>query len=205
MKFRKPLKITSRTSSVTNGFVQAIIPSIEPTAKEEEDALAQLGMTPQTRECIYCGSDATDWDHLRPLVRDKRPTGYINEIRNMVPSCGPCNQSKSGADWRKWMEGNARGSPKTKNVGDLDQRIARIEKFVAWGKVERLELETFAEPEQWDAYWQRLTVIVEAMHEAQKYAEKVQAPIRQALEARRRAVSFGIPHTVVEGDNDNSS
>ena len=43
MKFRKPLKITSRTSSITNAFVQAIIPSVEPSAEEEAEALSILG------------------------------------------------------------------------------------------------------------------------------------------------------------------
>jgi hypothetical protein len=88
MKFRKPLTITSRTSSITNSFVQAIIPDIEPTQEEWVEALQVLGMTPDGITCVYCGAAATDWDHLRPLVRNKRPTGYINEIRNRVPSCG---------------------------------------------------------------------------------------------------------------------
>ena len=100
MKFRKPLTITSRSSSITNCFVQAIIRSIEPTDAEVDEALAVLGMSREERSCVYCGATATDWDHLRPLVKDRRPTGYINQIRNLVPSCGPCNQSKSGADWR---------------------------------------------------------------------------------------------------------
>jgi hypothetical protein len=39
MKFRQPLKITSRTSSITNSFVQAIIPFIEPTREETDEAL----------------------------------------------------------------------------------------------------------------------------------------------------------------------
>src|SRR5438128_9847091 len=100
MKFRKTLKITSRTSSVANGFVQAIIPCIEPTDAQKNEALAILQIDPNRLECAYCGAPATDWDHLRPLVKGKRSTGYCNEIRNLVPACGPCNQSKSGQDWR---------------------------------------------------------------------------------------------------------
>jgi len=123
MKFRKPLKITSRTSSITNSFVQAVIPSIEPTFEEVDEALAVLGMTRDDVHCVYCGGMATDWDHPRPLVRNKRPTACINEIRNLVPSCGPCNQSKSGADWHAWMTGAAPGSPATKRVPDIAERI----------------------------------------------------------------------------------
>lgn len=187
MRFRKPLKITSRTSSVTNGFVQAIIPSVEPTAAETDEALAVLGMTRATIECIYCGATATDWDHLQPLVRGKRPTGYINEVRNLVPSCGPCNQSKSGADWRRWIEGTARNAPRTKGVVDLPDRIARLERFVAWAKREPLALRELAGPELWDSYWQRLSEIEQAMHRAQVQAVALQTAIRQSIERRNRA------------------
>jgi 5-methylcytosine-specific restriction endonuclease McrA len=111
MKQRPPLKITSRTSSITNSFVQAIIPAVAFSADEQREALAHLGMTPDDLHCAYCGAVTTDWDHLRPLVKKKRPTGYISEIRNLVPSCGPCNQSKGASDWRVWMTGKAPGSP----------------------------------------------------------------------------------------------
>ena len=199
MKFRKPLKVTSRTSSVTNGFVQAIIPSVEPAVEEVGEALYQLGMTLDTIECIYCGGRATDWDHLRPLVRGKRPTGYINEIRNLVPSCGPCNQSKSGSDWRRWMEGTARGSPKTKGVTDLSERIARLQRFADWGQVKPLDLRELAGVDRWDAYWARLSVIEKAMVEAQADADVVQGAIRRAMNDGPR-ISFESATLDTQGD-----
>ena len=88
MKQRAPLKITSRASSITNSFVQAIVPTVEFSLEEQEKALAILGMTPNKLSCAYCGAATTDWDHLRPLVKNKRPTGYISELQNLVPSCG---------------------------------------------------------------------------------------------------------------------
>ena len=126
MKLRRPLTITSRTSSITNSFVRALIPCIEPSKEEYALALAVLGMTPEELSCVYCGNARTDWDHLRPLVRDGRPTGYINEIRNLVPSCGHCNQSKGRSHWRDWMLGDARGSPKTRRIQDLAERMERL-------------------------------------------------------------------------------
>jgi hypothetical protein len=71
-------------------------------------------------------SPTTDWDHLRPLVRNRRPTGFIGEIKNLVPSCGPCNQSKGAADWKAWMTGKARGSPTTRGVKDVADRVCRL-------------------------------------------------------------------------------
>src|SRR6266404_16533 len=129
MKQRAPLKITSRVSSITNSFVQAIVPTVDFSLEDQKKALAILGMTLNNLSCAYCGAATTDWDHLRPLVKKKRPTGYISETRNLVPSCGPCNQSKGASDWRAWMIGKALGSPTTKNVVDIQERMLRLARF----------------------------------------------------------------------------
>jgi len=134
---------------------------------------------------VYCGAAATDWDHLRPLVRGKRPTGYVNEVRNLVPSCGPCNQSKSGSDWRRWIDGTARNSPRSKGVADLPDRISRLERFVAWARIEPLVLRDLAGPELWDSYWQRLSEIEHSMKQAQVQALALRMAIRQSIEQRR--------------------
>ena len=185
MKFRKPLKITSRTSSITNAFVQAIIPSAEPSAAEEAEALSILGMTLKTRRCVYCGDPATDWDHLRSYVRKKEPSGYVNDIRNIVPSCGPCNQSKSGTEWKAWMQGLAPGSPKTRGIENLDQRIRLIEKFEAWGNVEPLPIRECVGEEEWRSYWERCDTINAQLREAQVQADRIKNKLTAALEIRQ--------------------
>ena len=182
MKIRQLLKITSRTSSITNSFVQSIIPSIEPTQAEVDEALGILGMTESTLTCVYCGAKATDWDHLRPLVRKKKPTGYINEIRNLVPACAPCNQSKSGADWLPWMMGAARGSPKKKGVADIEQRIETLQRFESWGNVHPLRLKEMVQTEHWDTHWQNLASIEQEMKNAQEHA----ALLRDSIERSRK-------------------
>lgn len=179
MKFRRPLKITSRTSSITNSFVQAIIPTVKPTEAELVDSLAVLGMTLGSRTCVYCGVFATDWDHLRPLVKGKRPTGFLNEARNLVPSCGPCNQSKSGAYWRDWMEGQAPGSPKTRGVKDVEDRIFRLEEFESWGKLEPFPIKEVVGDDRWTRYWAALQEIEDKMKEAQTLADDIQKSVEQ--------------------------
>ena len=183
MAFRRPLTITSRTSSITNSFVQAIIPHVPPTQAEIDEALGILGMTFDNRTCVYCGTPATDWDHLRPMVRNKRPTGYIDEIRNLVPSCGPCNQSKGASEWRTWMEGAARGSPKTRGITESQERIARLGKFEEWGNVQPLSLRELAGAEEWDAHWGNLLAIEGQMKAAQLHAEKLRVAIQSTLDA----------------------
>jgi hypothetical protein len=179
MKLRAPLKITSRTSSITNSFVQAIIPTVSYSEEQRAEALAKLGMTMEKLSCIYCGSPTTDWDHLRPLVRKSRPTGYISEIKNLVPSCGPCNQSKGAAAWKAWMMGEARGSPTTRGVTDVGDRVSRLEEFVSWGNVSPLSFEDMVPREIWRDYWDQLRVVTEAMRAAQQKATLVRQHIME--------------------------
>ena len=114
MPFQMPAVATlvSRKSSITNAFVNTLIPQITPALDEIEEALAILGMDASDVQCAYCGDKMTEWDHLRPLVVEQRPTGYISEIANLVPACNKCNQSKGNTGWRKWMlSKKARHSP----------------------------------------------------------------------------------------------
>jgi hypothetical protein len=75
-----PGNIAGRSSSITNAFFNAVIPIISPSVEEEPEALAILGMDPADIRCAYCGDKSTEWDHLRPIITDQRPTGFITEI-----------------------------------------------------------------------------------------------------------------------------
>lgn len=44
-------------------------------------------------KCIYCGADATTWDHIRPMYR-----GGSNFAWNLAPSCLTCNSRKQDRD-----------------------------------------------------------------------------------------------------------
>jgi hypothetical protein len=180
-KKRSPLTITSRVSSLTNSFVQAIIPKAEPTEDGILEALSILGVSPENPECVYCGAPATDWDHLHPFVKDKRPTGYIDEIRNLVPSCGSCNQSKGGQDWKTWIQGTAVNSPASRGIKDVPQRIARLEAFEAWGNVQPIDLAALIGKDVWGAYWKRRDEIETLMFSAQAEADRLRDAIRMAL------------------------
>jgi len=122
----RPIKITGRTSTITNAFVNAIIPVVEPTDDDILSVLRVLDIDAADVRCAYCGDPSTEWDHLEPIVSGKRPTGYISEIANLVPACGKCNQSKSGRHWREWIEGPAALSPKMRGIQDLKARIKHL-------------------------------------------------------------------------------
>ena len=177
--FKMPtaLKITGRSSSITNVFVNAILPTIIPTENEVRDALDILGMTRENFQCAYCGDTASEWDHLNPLVVDKKPTGFITEINNLVPSCGKCNQSKGNKDWKVWIQSSAKLSPQTRGIKDLSIRIVRLTAYEKVKRPKRLNVEEIAGAELWSAHMENLRQILLAMSTAQELAMKIRARI----------------------------
>jgi len=169
----KAVKITGRSSTITNSFVNCIIPAIYPTEREVEEALEILGLDAADLRCAYCGNVASEWDHLRPIVEAKRPTGYISEIGNLVPACGKCNQSKSGHPWRSWIVGTAKQCPKVRQVPDLDKKIKRLEAFEKWRAPIKVNMEAAIPGELWKAHWKNLEKLHSMMRDCQKVADQI--------------------------------
>ena len=197
-KMPKQKKITSMKSSITNAFVNSIIPAFRPTSDEIKEALKILGIDEieQASEnweigsipCSYCGDPATEWDHLRPLVSEKESTGYISEIQNLVPSCGKCNQSKGNTEWKTWMRGAANGSPTSRGVKDLEKRIERIRKYSNWKKPREVNLDDLVEKglvkkELSDRHRQNQDQLFEMMKKAQETASEIYNIIREHYKA----------------------
>lgn len=172
-KMPAPVTITGRTSSITNAFVNGIIPVIIPTDEEIEDVLQTLGMNKNHITCAYCGDPYTEWDHFHPLVKDKRPTGYISEIHNLVPSCGKCNQSKGNKHWKTWMLGNASLSPHTRKIPDIEHRVSRLEEFEQHYAPVRLDFEKITGTQMWEQHWENCRKLHSLMQESQKHSDKI--------------------------------
>src|SRR5690606_16272236 len=175
----KAVRITGRSSSITNSFVNGIVPIIKPSEDEIDEALGILGMHEEV-VCSYCGDAATEWDHLRPLVENQRPTGYIHEINNLVPACGKCNQSKGNKHWRDWMFGPARLSPKSRGVSDLENRAAILERYEQSTRPVRIDFLDVVGEELWAEHWN----IHRALLAQMRHAERVVEQIRQRVAAR---------------------
>ena len=173
--FKMPLvqSMRQRVSSITNAFVNAVIPVQKPKDEEILEALSILGMTVDNVCCAYCGDPKTTWDHLRPLVLNRRPTGYISEIGNLVPCCSTCNSSKRNENWRKWMLGGAENSPTVRQVADLSERIARIEAYEAWRPPTHVDFEAVLGKEAWDHYWSLWDDLGRALHDAQVVGDRM--------------------------------
>lgn len=170
--------ISARSSSITAAFVSSILPIIQPTDDEILEALRILEMEPDNVRCAYCGDDSTEWDHLRPIVTDQRPTGFISEIRNLVPSCGKCNQSKGKSHWREWMLGSAKRSPKTRRVADLNARVERLESYERWGNLTPIDFTSIVPHDLWQEHWSNMR----RLHDEMKSAQEVALRVRQTIE-----------------------
>lgn len=172
----KAVKIMGRTSSITNSFINSIIPVVRPTVAEIHEALAILDMV-EGVTCSYCGDGWTEWDHLRPLVLDKQPTGYISEIHNLVPACGKCNQSKGNKDWRQWMFGPAARSPKTRGVDDLESRAERLAAYEAWRPPTVVSFADLAGPDLWNQHQANHRQLMALMREAEVTASAIRSRV----------------------------
>ena len=180
--FKMPsgLTITGRTSSIHNVFVATIIPVIQPTAAEVIKVLEILGLDPDDLRCAYCGDKATEWDHLRPLVKDGRPTGYPSSIKNLVPACGKCNQSKGISDWKLWMSSKATLSPTSRGLPNLEVKIRHLEEYELWAKCQALNIEQLVDGSTWQKYYELQDEILRKMREAQDIAVVLAKQVRAA-------------------------
>lgn len=176
-----PGSIKGRSSSITAAFIQAIVPVVEPTTSEIAEALAILGMTSGACVCAYCGDPRTEWDHFRPLVTNQRPTGYITEIANLVPSCGKCNQSKGSKHWRIWITSNARRSPATRSVANLDMKIRRLEAYEKWRVPQKVDFESLVGTALYNQHWGNWKELLQLLERAQQLAITVRNAAAQAL------------------------
>jgi hypothetical protein len=176
-KMPKTIKITGRSSSITNAFVNAIIPVIKPTESQVVKAFSILRMTAETFQCSYCGNAASEWDHLRPLIIDKRPTGYVSEIHNLVPSCGKCNQSKGNKNWHEWMLGPAKLSPATRGISDIQDRIGRLKEYEQWAPPTKIDFEKIVGAKLWTKHMENLEGVQNLMRDSQVLAEQIRSDV----------------------------
>ena len=176
-----PVKIIGRASSITNAFVNGIIPVIEPTDEEIDEALETLGMTRETICCAYCGDTYTEWDHFNPLIVDKKTTGYISEINNLVTACGKCNQSKGNKEWKKWIISEASLSPKARGISDIEVRMERLRKYEEKYTPRKIDFESIVGKELWDKHWMNHKQLLELMKICQETSDVIKEKLLNSI------------------------
>lgn len=181
-------KLTGRRSTITGLFFTSLTPYVEPTEAEVDKALQILGMSRGVFFCAYCGGAKSEWDHFRAIVKDRRPTGYITEIANLVPACGKCNQSRGNKDWRTWMLSKARHSPTARGVAETNARVERLEAYEAWGKPIRIDYEALAGEDGWRKHLNHLEAVLSLLAQAEEHASALRSRARAFARAPRSDV-----------------
>ncbi len=188
-KFKGPSvkTICSRTATITNAFGNAIMPVVEPSDAEIEavlDGIGQGGKTIDKQSCVYCSEKATEWDHLNPMIRDKKPTGYFSEIWNLVPACGTCNQSKGARDWADWIGSDAPKSPKVQGK-PWEENRRRLDGYLR-SRPQRatcIDIKAIVEADRLQAYEDLRQNILKLMKAADEIAAELRSQI--VLKANR--------------------
>lgn len=112
-----------RKSTFANAFASALAPHDIYVPAEVADAMRDLGQDPDAElQCVYCGAEAATWDHVFNRVIKGEFSGHGHRVRNLVPCCRTCNESKGQKPWREFFE--------TRNPMDKEERVRRMEQFL---------------------------------------------------------------------------
>ena len=77
------------------------------------------------------------------------------------------------------MLGNAKLSPRSRGISDLDVRVARLERYEAWAKCQPLKIQEQINPDLWERYYKVQEEILAKMREAQVLALEISQSIKQ--------------------------
>jgi hypothetical protein len=165
---------SAKTSTITKAFADAIAPSRYPTQEEYDEYIKIFPLNEGAKTCAYCGGAFRYYEHFRPIVKDKQPTGYGSDIYNLVPSCNDCNEKKRGEGWREFMETRKKVAS---DISAHDERVCRLERFEEWGneRVIKIDYEELIGKETWKKYQEdrdRIHTMLRECHELQKEIRK---------------------------------
>lgn len=123
-KYLRPSTIMGRKSTFANAFASALAPHDAYTMAALADAMRDLGQDPDAElVCVYCGQPAATWDHVFNRVVKGDFSGHGHRIRNLVPCCRSCNESKGQKAWRTYLD--------VLDPPDKEARVARMEAFLS--------------------------------------------------------------------------
>lgn len=84
-----------------NALIASLVPAGERIRSRQWEKIRQRILKRDAYVCSYCGSEATDVDHVQSIK-----CGGSNEDENLVASCGFCNRSKGAKPLSEWRVQN---------------------------------------------------------------------------------------------------
>jgi|LakMenEpi03Aug12_release.lakeMendotaPanAssembly.Ray.scaffolds.fasta_scaffold394692_2 hypothetical protein len=168
-KFKTTMKaynMSSRSSTISNAFAQALAPSDAFDVTQLEKVFQELNLYDENGVllCTYCSAKSSSVDHLNPLVFKSKFTGWGHVFGNLVPACADCNQKKGGKPWRDFVQ----------NICLPEERIARLERYElsAPEPVSQEDLAVFY-PDLLDAYERLRELSIDTLKAAQSIANEI--------------------------------
>lgn len=171
--YKMPTKsdLKGRSSTISNAFAFSVTPYIRPTEKELSDYYKKLEI--KEGECAYCLQNGNVKDHLKPLVSNGMPTGYITDIHNLVPCCQRCNSSKGSKSFSEWYK-SSKNIKRLKEIGlkdvEIERRFAVISSFEA-EIPNPIDYESIVGKELWDEYKERKQKLLQELVDNQKFCD----------------------------------
>lgn len=184
-RFKLPAKanLKGRSSTISNAFAISITPYIYPSADEVNNFYISLDI--QEGQCGYCLGYANAMDHIKPLVTNGLPTGYITDIHNLVPCCSACNSSKGKKDFSEWYlsQNNVnRLHKRGLNDKDIQKRFNIILNYIS--RIgEPLNYKEILGDDLWNEYLARRTNLIAALRENQEFCDKLDTIVKDYLKA----------------------
>ena len=183
MKYQMPAKanLRGRSSTISNAFAISITPYITPNESEVNDSYKALQI--EEGQCAYCLKEGNGKDHLKPLVRNGMPTGYITSIENLIPTCSACNSSKGAKEFKLWYL-SEQNVTRLKNKGLDDSTInERYRIICAYEEKTKgpIDYEEIVGKELWDEYKRRKSDLINKLNEEQEFCDKLNKIIMDKL------------------------
>ena len=182
-KFKMPTKsnLKSRSSTISNAFAISITPYVQPTDSDFIGYYESLGI--KEGQCAYCLGDGNGRDHLKPLVKNGMPTGFITDIHNIVPCCQRCNSAKGAKSFREWYpskENRARLKRMGLDDDTIDKRFRIICEFED-NIPDPIDYESIVGPELWKEYKDRRKVLLDSLAENQVFCDMLSKIITECV------------------------
>jgi 5-methylcytosine-specific restriction endonuclease McrA len=165
-----------RSTTINHAFASAIAPVDKYDPVKLAQAIQLLDQDPDgDLKCVYCGSEATTWDHLVGLVEKGELRGYGHQIGNLLPCCRSCNSKKGAKCWKDYLR----------------QEIHDQSAFEAKSKIIVRYIDRYAVPvnlkrtaEIWPAKWARYRAIKEEIFNLMKEADGIADDLRGVVAAK---------------------
>lgn len=182
--FKLPTKsdLKSRISTINNAFAISITPYIPPQEFEVQAFFKELRL--QAGQCAYCLGNANAMDHIKPLVTNGLPTGYITEIKNLVPCCSACNSAKGAKDFFFWYKSDSNVERLHQNGLSDEQINERFQILSAYiQKVDSpLDYKSILGDELWSEYLRRKEELISLLKDNQEFCDSLNKIIKEKLE-----------------------